>query len=46
MSQGIKIGSPASEEAADSLRCVEVFIERCECHYILSGFYGINELQN
>ena len=46
MSQGIKIGSPDSEDAAEILSGVEVFIERCECHYILSGFYGIIELQN
>jgi hypothetical protein len=46
MPQGIEIGLPASEDAADSLGSVEVLVKRCECHHILSRSNSILKLLN
>ena len=45
MFQSIQIGGPTSKDAADSLRSIEMLVERCEWHHILGGSNSIIELK-
>ena len=45
MFQSIQIGGPTSKDAADSLRSIEVLVERCEWHHILGGSNSIIKLK-